>query len=135
LKISYLALITCLFSSVSFADDLILECVGKTTDNKTKEIQDDFRIYTFKGENIPKGGNSLLKGVAYQCKWSEQEIKCDYFREVNTSKDAENIISKSKIIIHRISGEVYETRVFGLTSGSILEYDFQGKCVKSKKLF
>ena len=135
MKISYLALITCLFSSVSFADDLILECVGKTTDNKTKEIQDDFRIYTFKGENIPKGGNSLLKGVAYQCKWSEQEIKCDYFREVNTSKDAENIISKSKIIIHRISGEVYETRVFGLTSGSILEYDFQGKCVKSKKLF
>lgn len=135
MKIKFLTIITCLFSSVSFADDLILECVGKTTDNKTKEIQNDFRIYTFKGDNIPKGGNSSLKGVAYQCKWSEQEIKCDYFRENNLSKDAENVISKSKIIIQRISGEVYETRVFGLTSGSFLDYDFQGKCVKSKKLF
>jgi len=134
LKIKFLTVITCLFSSVSFADDLILECVGKATDNKTKEIKDDYRIYTFNGDNIPKGGHSLLKGVAYQCKWSEQEINCDYLTEKNLN-GTENMISRSKIKIHRISGEVYETRVFGITSENFFDDDFQGKCVKSKKKF
>lgn len=134
MKITYLVLIACLFSSVSFADDLILECYGKTTDNLTKEINNDFRIYSFKGENIPKGGNSGIKGAAYQCNWEEQEIKCNYFNKKYLN-EKEDMISASKIIIYRILGEVNETRSFGTTNHKFWDYDFVGKCEKSKKKF
>jgi len=131
LKITSLLFVICLFSPMSFADDLILKCNGTTIDNKTNKIEKGFRVYTFKGENIAKGGNSDKKGIAYHCSWSDQEILCNKIIEKK-----ETVFSRSDILIYRVSGDVQEDYKLGPTKDdSILDMSFIGKCEKTFKKF